>query len=150
MPLRIYTDTSVFGGCEDVEFRAGSLRLVESFIRGDSRLVLSDLMLQELATAPDNVKKFLTRIPTTHIEAIRTGKHAELLANAYINQGVVSSKMRADALHIALATIARVDALVSWNFKHIVNLKRIKAYNEVNSTRGYPGIEIRTPIEVIE
>jgi hypothetical protein len=58
--------------------------------------------------------------------------------------------MRADALHIALATVARVDVLVSWNFKHIVNLARIHAYNAVNLKRGYPLLEIRTPREIVE
>jgi predicted nucleic acid-binding protein len=148
--LRIYTDTSVFGGCEDIEFRSASLRLVESFIRGDSTLVLSELTLEELKPAPDNVKRLLARIPNAHIDTVRTGRDAESLAEAYVAQGVVSPKMRADALHIALATISGVDALVSWNFKHIVNLKRIRAYNEVNALRGYPEIEIRTPSEVID
>ena len=56
--------------------------------------------------------------------------------------------MRADALHIALATVAKVDVLVSWNFRHIVNLTRIHAYNAVNLKKGYPLLEIRTPREV--
>jgi len=62
--------------------------------------------------------------------------------------GAISARMRVDALHIALATVARVDVLVSWNFKHIVNLKRIHAYNAVNLKHGYPLLEIRTPREV--
>jgi hypothetical protein len=57
--------------------------------------------------------------------------------------------LRADAQHIAIATVARVDALVSWNFKHIVNLNRIHGYNSVNLRRGYPMIEIRAPREVL-
>jgi hypothetical protein len=57
--------------------------------------------------------------------------------------------MRADAQHIAMASVARVDVLVSWNFKHIVNLQRIRGYNSVNLRQGYPMIEIRTPREVM-
>lgn len=57
--------------------------------------------------------------------------------------------MRADAQHIAIATVGRVDVLVSWNFKHIVNLGRILGYNSVNLREGYPTIEIRTPREVL-
>jgi hypothetical protein len=57
--------------------------------------------------------------------------------------------MRADAQHIAIATVARVDVLVSWNFRHIVNLQRIRGYNSVNLRMGYPMIEIRTPREVL-
>ena len=51
-------------------------------------------------------------------------------------------------MHIALATLARVDALVSWNFKHIVNLHRIRGFNGVNLMRGYGTLEIRSPREV--
>lgn len=63
--------------------------------------------------------------------------------------GVLPAKMRVDAQHIAIATVGRVDVLVSWNFKHIVNLRRIHGYNSVNLRRGYPMIEIRTPREVL-
>ena len=71
------------------------------------------------------------------------------LANAYIAAAVLSPRMRADAQHIAIATIARVDVIVSWNFKHIVNLERIRGYNSVNLRNGYPMVEIRTPREVL-
>ncbi len=67
---------------------------------------------------------------------------------AYITAGVIPAKMRADAQHIAIATVARVDVLVSWNFKHIVNLQRIHGYNSVNLRKGYPTLEIRAPREV--
>ena len=63
--------------------------------------------------------------------------------------GVVVASKRVDAQHIALATIRRVDVLVSWNFKHIVNLERIQGYNSVNLRLGYPLLEIRTPQEVL-
>lgn len=55
---------------------------------------------------------------------------------------------RIDAQHIAVATISRVDVLVSWNFSHIVNLARIRGYNSVNLRQGYPILEIRSPREV--
>ncbi len=74
---------------------------------------------------------------------------AEELAIVYIRDGAIGRKMMADALHIALASVARVDVLVSWNFKHIVNLRRIHAYNAVNLKMGYPLLEIRTPREVL-
>jgi hypothetical protein len=66
-----------------------------------------------------------------------------------IGAGVIAAKMRADAQHIAIATVGRVDVLVNWNFKHIVNLRRIHGYNSVNLREGYPLIEIRTPREVL-
>jgi hypothetical protein len=87
-------------------------------------------------------------VPSVHIETLALSAEAEELAAAYVEDGAIGARMRADALHIALATVARVDVLVSWNFKHIVNLKRIHAHNAVNLKRGYPLLEIRTPREV--
>jgi len=146
---RIYTDTSVLGGCEDEEFAEYSVRLMESFVRGERVLVLSSLTVQELAAAPVEVRRRLASVPESHIETLQLDTEARELADAYITASVLTSKMRADAQHIAIATVARIDVLVSWNFKHIVNLQRIRGYNSVNLRRGYPMIEIRTPREVL-
>ena len=70
------------------------------------------------------------------------------LANAYLESGVLGRRQQADAAHIAFASSARVDVLVSWNFKHIVNLQKIHMFNAVNVRLGYPALEIRTPLEV--
>ncbi len=148
MKPRIYTDTSVMGGCEDDEFREPSRRLLEAFVGGDLTLVLSELTLRELEAAPEGVRMVLGRVPQAQIELLSLSSEAEELAAAYLEDGAIGARMRADALHIALATVARVDVLVSWNFKHIVNLKRIHAYNAVNLKKGYPLLEIRTPREV--
>jgi hypothetical protein len=72
------------------------------------------------------------------------------LADAYLREGAVGKGCLADAQHIAAATVARVNVLVSWNFKHIVNLKRIQWYNAVNCKEGYGLIDIRTPWEVLD
>lgn len=149
MKLRVYTDTSVLGGCDDEEFAEHSVRMMESFVRGERILVLSSLTVQELATAPDEVRRRLASVPEAHIETLQMDTEAKDLAEAYIAAGVLTARMRADSQHIAIATVARVDVLVSWNFKHIVNLQRIHGYNSVNLREGYPMIEIRTPREVL-
>ena len=149
MKFRIYTDTSVLGGCEDEEFAEHSIRLMEGFVRGGRVLVLSSLTIQELAAAPASVRRRLASVPEANIETLQLGTEATELAEAYIAAGVVTGSMRADAQHIAIATVARVDVLVSWNFKHIVNLERIHGYNSVNLRHGYPMVEIRTPREVL-
>ena len=148
MKSRIYSDTSVLGGCEDDVFREPSRRLLAAFVAGELTLVLSELTLRELGTAPEPVRAVVGRIPQAHIEILALSPEAEELAAAYIEDGAIGTRMRADALHIALASVARVDVLVSWNFKHIVNLRRIHAYNAVNLKNGYPILEIRTPHEV--
>lgn len=149
MKLRIYTDTSVLGGCVDDEFAEHSIRLMDAFVRGERVLVLSTLTVQELAAAPAEVRERLAAVPEAHIETLQLDAEARELAEAYVAAGVLTVKMRADAQHIAIATVGRVDILVSWNFKHIVNLQRIHGYNSVNLRRGYPMIEIRTPREVL-
>ena len=146
---RIYTDTSVIGGCEDEEFRVHSRRLMEAFVRGDLRLVLSELTVQELAPAPLGVREVLASVPAANIEVVRLTPAAAELARRYVAEGILKANMLADAQHIAMATIANVDALVSWNFKHVVNLPRIHGYHGVNAKLGYPTIEIRSPREVL-
>jgi hypothetical protein len=149
MRLRIYTDTSVLGGCEDEEFAEHSVRLMDGFVQGQRVLVLSSLTIQELTAAPAEVRRRLASVPEAQIETLQLDAEAKELAEAYIAAGVLTGTMRADAQHIAIATVARVDVLVSWNFKHIVNLQRIHGYNSVNLRLGYPMIEIRTPREVL-
>lgn len=149
MKRRIYVDASVVGGCEDDEFAAHSIRLMESFVKGDFVLVVSTLTVQELAAAPDEVRRRLASVPDAHIETLQLDAEAMELAEAYISEGVITARMRVDAQHIAIASVARVDVLVSWNFRHIVNLYRIHGYNSVNLRRGYPPLEIRAPREVL-
>lgn len=149
MAVRIYTDTSVIGGCEDEEFRVYSRRLMTSFARGDSRLVVSELTLRELEQAPIAVRDVLAGIPEAHIEIVRLTPEAEELAARYVAEGILTANMLADAQHIAMATIARVDVLVSWNFRHVVNLPRIHRYHSVNAGQGYVALEIRSPREVL-
>jgi len=92
-------------------------------------LVLSELTLRELEAGPEGVRIIVGRVPQADIEPLSLSSEAEELAATYIEDGAIGAHMRVDALHIALATVARVDVLVSWNFKHIVNLKPIHAYN---------------------
>lgn len=147
--LRIYVDTSVIGGVFDEEFKEWSTRLLDEAIRGEKILILSDLTLGELEKAPGKVSELITGVPRVNIEFVQLTREARELADEYIRAGSFSAKLIFDAQHIALATIAKVDALVSWNFRHVVNLERIRFYNSVNLRLGYPLIEIRTPREVV-
>ena len=149
MKLRIYTDTSVIGGCLDPEFQVASVRLVERFKLGEAVIVLSELTRLELVNAPDKVRDVLKGIPEEHREYLELTTEAKELAERYLNEGVIGPGKRIDAQHIAIATVSRVDVLVSWNFRHIVNLARIRGYNSVNLRQGYPVLEIRSPLEVV-
>ena len=80
-------------------------------------------------------------------EYVELNAEAIELATCYIQENVVCKTSFADCLHIALATLSKADYLVSWNFKHIVNIQRIKGYNSVNLKKGYGQLEIRSPME---
>ena len=71
------------------------------------------------------------------------------MAEAYLRADFVSRRFQVDCLHVALATVCRADALISWNFKHIVQYHKIKAFNGVNLVQGYGALDIRSPAEVI-
>ena len=149
MKRRIYTDTSVIGGCLDEEFRDGSLALIEAFRAGGAIMVVSEVVLRELAPAPQAVYDILDSMPPERRETAPFSDEALDLARAYIREGVLSPKDSADAQHVAIATVNRVDALASWDFRHIVNPARIDRYNALNLAYGYATLRIHTPAEVL-
>jgi len=146
---RIYVDTSVIGGCLDEEFRECSMQLFDEFISGKKMLVISDVLLFELEEAPEEVKSLLKRVPSDNIEYASLNEESITLANAYLREGVVAESSLSDARHVAIATVERVDILLSWSYKHIVNINRIRLANSVNLKLGYPALEIRSPREVL-
>ena len=149
MKPRIYIDTSVVGGFFDEEFKDATQRLFARLERDEVKFIVSDLLELELIQAPRQVSELLLKYPTDRFERIELTPEIIDLADKYISEKVVGRTSLEDCRHIALATINRVDVLASWNFKHIVNLERIKGYNSVNLRLGYPTIEIRTPQELI-
>ncbi|MBI4721643.1 MAG: PIN domain protein [Candidatus Stahlbacteria bacterium] len=145
---RVYIDTSVIGGCFDDEFANWSKLLFGEFRSGIKIAVVSDITRLELEGAPLEVKKILSTLPNTSIENVFLTEEAINLAHNYIGKAI-SPKHIADAQHIAIASVERVDILVSWNFQQIVNIEHIHAFNSVNLKLGYPILEIRSPKEVI-
>lgn len=148
--MKVYTDTSVIGGCFDEEFKVWSNALFQEFATGTKQIMLSDLTLQELELARIEVREKIFEIPEEHIIGIGIDDEAIHLAETYIKEGALTYKSYNDALHIALATLNGSDVLASWNFKHIVNLERIRLYNSINMRLGWRIIEIRTPREILK
>jgi predicted nucleic acid-binding protein len=124
--MKIYADTSVIGGCFDNEFEEWSNTLMSEFLKGSKTIMISDLTHQELELARQEVRNKLKKIPRKNQIAIGITDEAIQLAETYINEGALTNKCYNDALHIALATLNNADVLASWNFKHIVNLERIR------------------------
>jgi len=148
MKQRIYIDTAVIGGYFDDEFSADTIPFLDRVKNGELIISVSDILEAELLRAPDFVKILLNIIPELQIEKVRLSPEAIVLADKYIEAKVVGKTSRADCQHIAIATLCNADVLVSWNFKHIVNLDRIRGYNGINYQNGYRMIEIRTPKEI--
>ena len=150
MKQRIYIDTSVIGGCFDKEFKEWSDKLFDDFRNGNKIAVISDITLDELSFSRPEVRNHLNTISNDYKEYVFNDEQAEELADKYIKGKAVTQKSHEDALHIAIATVYKVDVLVSWNFKHIVNLDRIRKYNAVNLMNGYSMLEIRNPREILK
>lgn len=147
---RLYLDTSVFGGYFEQEFELWTKILFDQVKDGKYRLLFSRMTDDELVLAPEQVKNLVLQIPDDCIEVIEITKAATNLADKYITEKIVGESSRADCIHIALATLNNADILVSWNFKHIVNINRIRGYNSVNYRLGHQMLEIRTPREILE
>ena len=145
----IYNDTSVYGGYFDIEFKAETELLFERILKGEFAIMYSELVQTELQNAPEKVKQLVKSIQKESMQYVETSQEAFELANEYIIEGVVGKTSLADCLHIAVASINNADILVSWNYKHIVNVRRIKGYNSVNIKKGYKQIDIRSPKELI-
>ena len=147
MKPRLYLDTSVFGGYFDGEFSEHTIPLFERLRTNEFILLFSTVTQDEPENAPEKVKNLVKGIKEEYTEFIEVTEEAVELASAYIDEKVVGQTSFADCLHIAIATINKADYLISWNFKHIVNIERIEGYNSINLKKGYKQLEIRSPRE---
>jgi len=147
---RIYIDTSIVGGFFDTIFEKETKLLFKRLENMEVIFVVSNLLREELKGAPEHVKNLLDNYSEDYFETVVLTEEAEKLADKYIVEKVVGKTSLDDCRHIALATINKVDVLASWNFKHIVNLTRIRGYNAVNLKNGYMTLEIRNPKDLID
>jgi len=148
--LRLYADTSVFGGCFDEEFSEASRKLFEEVGSGKYILLVSEATIGELDQAPDEVRRLLAELPEEFVKRVSLSEEMEELRDAYIEAGVVGKASRLDAEHIACASVAEANLIVSWNFRHIVHFEKIQGYHGVNLLKGYQAIPIHSPREVVE
>jgi|SRR5208283_2987509 len=145
---RLYFDSSVIGGYYDPEFEQDSKRVIG--YAQDERIVvlMSEVVVQEILKAPARVQEVMFSIPSNTLERIELTSEILSLRDAYLSAQIVSPRWGDDALHVAAATVARADAIVSWNFRHIVRLDKMRAYNQINLSNGYGILTIISPKEV--
>ncbi len=146
---RIYVDSSAVGGAFNKRLAEQTRPFWDAVQRGEIIVILSDILDDELRKAPQRAKELIAGLSQSQSERVVSTLESNELASRYIVERVVGPTSLDDCKHIALATLACADVLVSWNFKHIVNIDRIQGYNSVNMRLGYQQIEIRTPCEVI-
>ena len=148
--LRAYADTSVFGGCFDEEFEGDSRAFFEEVSAGRFVLLVSATTLRELEQAPEEVRQVVADLPDSATETIAQSAEIEQLRDAYVRAGVVGPASVLDAEHIASASVAGADVVVSWNFRHIVHFDKIRGYHAVNLVEGYGRVAIHSPKEVVQ
>lgn len=147
--MRVYVDTSVYGGAFEPNGEAASRNVFEMAEQGRLVLLISPLLRREIAGAPPEVRELFEQM-ASQAEQARGQIEAEALMEAYLRAGIVTENYEADALHVALATVNHCDMIVSWNFRHIVNFRRIPLYNAVNVLQGYGHIAIYSPMELMD
>ncbi len=146
--LALYLDTSVIGGYFDAEFMADTRALWRLKEAGQFQFVSSVLVDQEVARAPEQVRALL-RATFASAEMLPMTTEALELAGQYLAQKVVPITFTDDARHVAVCSVARIDYLVSWNFKHLANVRREAGFNAVNLLQGYPPVRIVAPTFLI-
>jgi hypothetical protein len=146
--IRVYADASVYGGAFDEEFDTPSKEFFDAVRAGRFQLVVSTVVRDELENAPGKVFALFEEMRGL-AEAADITEEAIQLQRTYLTAGIIGQQWKTDALHVAVATESQCAVIVSWNFKHIVNFKKIPLYNGVNLARGYGPIAIHTPQEVI-
>ena len=150
MKQRLYIDTSVFGGYYDEEFEEFTKPIFDRIREDEFLLLFSTVTQDELENAPIQVRELVKHLKVDFTEFVEITEEAVELAMQYIKEKVVGQTSYADSLHIALATIHHANFLVSWNFKHIVNVQKIMGYNSINIKNGYKQLEIRSPRDFIK
>ena len=147
-PLRVYVETSVIGGKYDAEWKAGTEAFFDRVEAGRFRVVVSNQVREEIEPAPPVVRNFYnSELPK--MEYLRFVPEVAELAELYLAEKIVTEKYRADAVHVAYATIYNCAGVVSWNYTHLANQGKSVKFNMVNAANGYPRLFIATPWEVL-
>jgi len=155
-PLRIYLDTSVINFLfhEDVpEFRKITETFFENHVRrGEYAVYVSDVVLEEIGETPDEARRdrLLGVIRDYRLSILPLTEEASQLAATYMAGGAIPPAKIEDARHVAIATCSQMDILLSWNFKHLANIRKQVAVRALNEREGYlHPLRLTTPMEVV-
>lgn len=155
--LRVYFETTLFGFYYDTLIqnltkREATQRLFEQLKSRQWVGLVSGVVIQELEQTPEPHRKDLLKLlqdyPFSRLEYDPV--EAQHLAELYLKAGIIPDDFPKDALHVAIATVAEIDVLVTWNCKHLANEFRARQIRAINLREGYvKELSIRTAEEVI-
>ncbi len=151
--LKLYLDTSVwnfFFADDAPEKRDVTKEFFDLVLRGEYEVFISAVVVKEINDAPAPKRTKLGELIKAHPAVeLEITEEAYELANSYMGKGIVPQKKEDDALHVAIATVAEMDALVTWNFQHLANLRKAELFYSASLEMGYfKRLEIVTPMEV--
>ena len=121
---------------------------MQDFRNGEFEPILSEVTAAEVQNAPESVQVLYAELVAMEAEILEVTESALELADEYQRRNILTPKFYDDGLHIALATVAEADLLVSWNFRHIVRFDKIRLFNAVHLEYGYKILSIHSPREV--
>lgn len=152
--LKVYLDTSVISYLkqEDTPDKMqDTLTLWEMFKDKKYEVYLSKLTLKEVFQCPEPKRQILLGYlgQIDYVEVSASGESL-VLAEKIIDMGILRPKSFDDCQHIALAIISNCDCIISWNFKHIVNIKTIHGVRAITNLEGYKMIDILNPSVLLE
>ena len=142
------SELSFYAACFEIKVCVCCKWFFEEVRSGRFEIVVSQTVLDELKAAPEQIKVFVSKL-MGFVEVVELDAEIEALRDAYMDAGIIGKSSLDDAEHIATASVAGVELVVSWNFKHIVHFDKIRGYNAINLLKGYSGIDIRSPTEVV-
>lgn len=150
--LKLYLDTTIlnFAFADDApKEKEDTLRFFKQIDRFD--VSISEVVLREVSLCEPKKRERLNSLWQRHdLSVLEFDAEAQELAEKYIKSGIIPIKYRDDANHIATATVNNFDAILSWNFQHIVKMKTKREVVAINIIEGYKPIDIYTPKEVVE
>lgn len=150
--LKLYLDSSIpnYVFAKHLPFKMQlTKKLFQELKQGKCQLFISDVVLRELMEAPEPKRSNLLA-QVENLPQLKSTSETERLARKYIRQRIISENYFDDARHVAIATVYNLDAVVSWNYGHLVNINKIKGVGLINKAIGYKHIEIVTPEVIIQ
>ena len=147
---RVYLDTSVISASFDRTNPERQFLTQRFFEKAETfETHVSEIVLAEINGTRNVELRNRLREAALRYTVLEIDEESRTLADEYVKQGAIPSDYPEDALHISIATVNGMDYLLSWNFQHIVRVKTRRIISMVNTSLGYPDLQILTPAEVI-